>query len=159
LRSNQITKKIGGARRDRTADLLRARQALSQLSYGPVTCLFSVWLRWLFAHLVMYQFVHSRRSLTSRLVRRKKSCVTTSFVAAENSITVLINPNCAPFCTDQGKFDRRLLTINKGGFNAEMCKMVGLGRFELPTSPLSGVRSNQLSYRPAGCCFKKSDNL
>jgi hypothetical protein len=26
---------------------------------------------------------------------------------------------------------------------------VGLGRVELPTSPLSGVRSNQLSYRPA----------
>ena len=29
-------------------------------------------------------------------------------------------------------------------------RMVGLGRFELPTSPLSGVRSNQLSYRPEG---------
>ena len=29
------TREIGGARRDRTADLLRARQALSQLSYGP----------------------------------------------------------------------------------------------------------------------------
>ena len=28
------------------------------------------------------------------------------------------------------------------------CTMVGLGGFELPTSPLSGVRSNQLSYRP-----------
>ena len=26
--------------------------------------------------------------------------------------------------------------------------LVGLGRVELPTSPLSGVRSNQLSYRP-----------
>ena len=26
----------GGVKRDRTADLLRARQALSQLSYGPV---------------------------------------------------------------------------------------------------------------------------
>ena len=26
----------GGARRDRTDDLLRARQALSQLSYGPI---------------------------------------------------------------------------------------------------------------------------
>ena len=26
--------------------------------------------------------------------------------------------------------------------------MVGLGRFELPTSRLSGVRSNHLSYRP-----------
>ncbi len=26
--------------------------------------------------------------------------------------------------------------------------LVGLGRLELPTSRLSGVRSNQLSYRP-----------
>ena len=30
----------GGAKRDRTADLLRARQALSQLSYGPIELLF-----------------------------------------------------------------------------------------------------------------------
>ena len=60
----------GGAKRDRTVDLLRARQALSQLSYGPIYL--------------------------------------------------------QTFCT----------------------KLVGLGRFELPTSPLSGVRSNQLSYRP-----------
>ena len=29
-----------------------------------------------------------------------------------------------------------------------LTKMVGLGRIELPTSPLSGVRSSQLSYRP-----------
>ena len=28
-------------------------------------------------------------------------------------------------------------------------KLVGLGRVELPTSPLSGVRSSQLSYRPS----------
>src|SRR5690349_11448048 len=27
-------------------------------------------------------------------------------------------------------------------------KLVGLGRLERPTSPLSGVRSNHLSYRP-----------
>ena len=27
-------------------------------------------------------------------------------------------------------------------------EVVGLGRFELPTSRLSGGRSNQLSYRP-----------
>ena len=27
--------------------------------------------------------------------------------------------------------------------------VVGLGRVELPTSPLSGVRSSHLSYRPA----------
>ena len=29
-----------------------------------------------------------------------------------------------------------------------LIKMVGLGRLELPTSRLSGVRSNHLSYRP-----------
>src|SRR5919204_650310 len=29
-------------------------------------------------------------------------------------------------------------------------KMVGLGRFELPTSRLSSARSNQLSYKPLG---------
>jgi hypothetical protein len=43
--------------------------------------------------------------------------------------------------------------------------MVGLGRLELPTSRLSGVRSNHLSYRPdakrtfsdenASSCLKK----
>ena len=31
---------------------------------------------------------------------------------------------------------------------APLRHLVGLGRFERPTSPLSGVRSNQLSYRP-----------
>ena len=57
----------GGASRDRTGDLLLAKQALSQLSYGP---------------------------------------------------------------------------------SVRSPEMVGLGRFELPASPLSGVRSDQLSYRP-----------
>ena len=32
----ELAKKPGGAKRDRTADLLRARQALSQLSYSPI---------------------------------------------------------------------------------------------------------------------------
>ena len=81
---------VGGARRDRTDDLLLAKQALSQLSYGP---------------------------------GRKRSI------------------GCY-----------RLI-------------MVGLGRLELPTSRLSGVRSNHLSYRPdakrtfsdenASSCLKK----
>ena len=62
----------GGARRDRTDDLLLAKQALSQLSYGPAS-----------------HGTQSRRG-----------------------------------------------------------NMVGLGRFELPTSRLSSARSNQLSYRP-----------
>ena len=40
--------------------------------------------------------------------------------------------------------------------------MVGLGRLELPTSPLSGVRSNHLSYRPArtgGADRDRTDDL
>ena len=36
-------------------------------------------------------------------------------------------------------------------------EMVGLGRFELPTSPLSGVRSNQLSYRPVVMDIKQAN--
>ncbi len=36
-------------------------------------------------------------------------------------------------------------------------EMVGLGRFELPTSPLSGVRSNQLSYRPVVTDVKQAN--
>ena len=37
--------------------------------------------------------------------------------------------------------------------------MVGLGGFEPPTSPLSGVRSNQLSYRPRYLSISVSSNL
>jgi hypothetical protein len=66
----------GGARRDRTDDLLLAKQALSQLSYGPCR---------------------------------------------------------------SGELNRSALA-SEG--------LVGLGRFELPTSRLSSARSNQLSYRP-----------
>src|SRR6476659_10583917 len=36
---------------------------------------------------------------------------------------------------------------------SESLTMVGLGRLELPTSRLSGVRSNRLSYRPDAFAF------
>jgi hypothetical protein len=35
MRLPKVDPEVGGARRDRTADLLHAMQALSQLSYGP----------------------------------------------------------------------------------------------------------------------------
>ena len=41
--------------------------------------------------------------------------------------------------------------VLSGGGRREGKAMVGLDRFELSTSPLSGVRSNQLSYRPFPC--------
>ena len=74
--------------RDRTADLLRARQALSQLSYSPIIS----------------------------VVSNHKAC----------------------------QVNQLIPTLQQRRGN----ELVGLGRFELPTSPLSGVRSNQLSYRP-----------
>jgi hypothetical protein len=37
--------------------------------------------------------------------------------------------------------------------------LVGLGRLELPTSPLSGVRSNQLSYRPGHLVLETCQKL
>ena len=76
----------GGAEEDRTPDLLRARQALSQLSYGPFA--------WLLKESRTRSYYHQFLSIYYHL------------------------------------------------------EMVGLGGFEPPTSPLSGVRSNQLSYRP-----------
>jgi hypothetical protein len=72
-----------GARRDRTDDLMLAKHALSQLSYGP------------------------------RL-------------GEPNRPSHLPQP--------------------KAGHSRPI--RVGLGRLERPTSPLSGVRSNHLSYRP-----------
>ena len=36
------------------------------------------------------------------------------------------------------------------------CFLVGQGRIELPTSPLSGVRSSQLSYRPGAALLHQA---
>jgi hypothetical protein len=85
--STRGDRRSGGARRDRTDDLLLAKQALSQLSYGP-----------------------------SGAQTTEGGGQTTSAV-------------------------RRLYSV--------VWELVGLGRFELPTSRLSSARSNQLSYKPA----------
>ena len=88
----------GGGERDRTDDLLRARQALSQLSYTPI--------------------------------RKKAERDQFEEIWFLSFLTSLLTPHAS----------RR--------------SMVGLGGLEPPTSRLSGVRSNQLSYRPPfNCCF------
>ena len=86
----------GGGERDRTDDLLRAKQALSRLSYTPPA-----------------------------------DQIRNSNLEIRNSPE--INSN---------------LDIRASGFSRCDGIMVGLDRFELSTSRLSGVRSNQLSYRP-----------
>ena len=70
---------IGGARRDRTADLLRARQALSQLSYGPFNLSFfrqpALHLPRAWSHT---QHVCSRRTRQMRLAAGKNPALKTS---------------------------------------------------------------------------------
>ena len=57
----------------------------------------------------------------------------------------------------QAGSNRRPPACKAGALPAELWpldsqrELVGLGGFEPPTSPLSGVRSNQLSYRPKSC--------
>ncbi len=60
-----------------------------------------------------------------------------------------VDPLLAKQVLSQLSYSPRNLT-QKHGEN-----VVGLGRFELPTSPLSGVRSNQLSYRPGKTLLPK----
>ena len=64
--------RIGGARRDRTADLLRARQALSQLSYGPfLLVFFAICGVALFARSVMYISTLPRSLLRAPCISQK----------------------------------------------------------------------------------------
>ena len=91
---NEQESPTGGARRDRTDDLLLAKQALSQLSYGPRP---TGW---------------SPPSLSS--------------------------------CGGQPPISKSLPAEA-----VQARRLVGLGRFELPTSRLSSARSNQLSYKPS----------
>ena len=99
IRFARRAKGIGGARRDRTDDLMLAKHALYQLSYGP---------------------------------------------------------HYAPFRRFEGQALRWRAAFGEQGQGgappeapARRQGVVGPGRFELPTSRLSGVRSNQLSYGPA----------
>jgi hypothetical protein len=96
--------KVGGARRDRTDDLLLAKQALSQLSYGPAP----VHVGWL-----------------AKLIG---------------------SPSRSSCAADSARL--RYASARQPSLRWRERRLVGLGRFELPTSRLSSARSNQLSYKP-----------
>ena len=55
-----------------------------------------------------------------------------------DALTQVVKNHVVDQIVEQGGFERCLQSV----------AMVGLGRLELPTSRLSGVRSNHLSYRP-----------
>ncbi len=55
--------------------------------------------------------------------------------------------------------NRRPPACKAGALPAELHpRPVGIGRFELPTSRLSGVRSNQLSYMPESTFHRETQN-
>ena len=106
----------------------------------------------------------SRRGRQICLAHRKKSCV--------KEIRSRINKLACPFPNfnfqatklpheieifsqvGRSRF-RRVHQYARMRLRSRCGKMVGLGGFEPPTSPLSGVRSNQLSYRPRVLCITK----
>ena len=108
--NNDSARPHGGARRDRTDDLMLAKHALSQLSYGP---------------------------FGAGLKRRRR--------------------RASPWLSRHGARRPVGLASALAGFGCVIVvRMVGLGRLERPTSPLSGVRSNHLSYRPDPQELKRS---
>ena len=142
--------RIGGAREDRTPDLLRARQALSQLSYGPILLVFftlydiALVTR---SHILMYapSFVPVCRAPCLRQKILRKIQPSFSFYSLSHS-PMTFKQNV--FCANQGKILCSVRQHMSNILTPSSAKVVGLGGFEPPTSPLSGVRSNQLSYRP-----------
>jgi hypothetical protein len=83
-----------------------------------------------------------------RLARSKISCARVSRFLSPFVCSGLAAGRGGNFCADRGACRRSLLRQTSRRATKSSAKVVGLGRVELPTSPLSGVRSNQLSYRP-----------
>jgi hypothetical protein len=102
----------GGAERDRTDDLLLAKQALSQLSYGPnrlgPPCFIDL------------------EPIAGSLDRWQ----------ARDAFSISPQLSYGPI----------KMSLARIGPELALAKLVGQGRFELPTSRLSSARSNQLSY-------------
>ena len=68
------------------------------------------------------------------------------YAVAHSFLTALVNG--LPFFDNRGRQFCGIAGLCEEVPNDEYRKMVGLGGLEPPASPLSGVRSNQLSYRP-----------
>ena len=65
-------------------------------------------------------------------------------------IHIQFSKNSKAVSSRPSAFSEKLSTAwaESGSLTADRFGVVGLGRVELPTSPLSGVRSSHLSYRP-----------
>ena len=103
-----------------------------------------------------------RKSPDHRLLASSRSLsqLTTSFFAyfrqgihthALSSLTIksILNTDVLSLCASAFTCSKCPSIFNCQRSIQQSRLVVGLGRIELPTSPLSGVRSSQLSYRPS----------
>ena len=140
----------GGADRDRTDDLLLAKQALSQLSYGP----FAPEARSSKQPLAPGALARGAKQKAAAEPRPQSglrlsatSPAPAILRAADRSAktvhwTVFVSSDGLPA---EAHAETRLACQPK----PEGRRLVGRGGFEPPTSRLSSARSNQLSYQPA----------
>ena len=122
-----------GADGDRTHDLRLAKPALSRLSYSPET--------WDVAEAASPNGPEGR----PQKPREAPRAYPLTFGFDPAPVPLLSSGCCPPLILGFPYSFRRA--------GDQACYLsppkVGPGRVELPTSPLSGVRSNQLSYRPS----------
>ena len=71
-------------------------------------------------------------------------------VTEEHFARALQNPVQSLHAPGGAGSEKPRLGCKKGRWHAPKCTRMGVGGLEPPTSPLSGVRSNQLSYTPGG---------
>ena len=127
--------------RDRTADLLRAKQALSQLSYSPISF-------WLFCRISLLCCASS----LSDILMYVPLLITCTPRTAPKSL----KNTCKVNLVQARRIGRTFTSVNDDRYNAASTRLVGLSGLEPPTLRLSGVRSNHLSYRPTTYCFRSS---
>jgi hypothetical protein len=82
------------------------------------------------------------------LPRRRSYAGRFELVALYSAFTFIAFFKAMPFLAVQCPSDIQLSKILHRQNACATKILVGLGRLELPTSPLSGVRSSHLSYRP-----------
>ena len=157
----------GGARRDRTDDLMLAKHALSQLSYGPKHLfaqraknathrqMIGTIIERCTAYMQRARTAHSGKAArthepnNARLYNADRS-VARIWLPSNAFATGLLAHAKRPLVgSPQRPQDRRSEDVQKGDPEGHQIEdLVGRGGLEPPTSRLSGVRSNHLSYRP-----------
>ncbi len=138
---HQSPSAIGGGERDRTDDLLLAKQALSQLSYtpGPAS--------------------PDRRAARARLARaRRRQGIACNAPEPHPARVRRQSFGVSPGIAFAPGHCREAMPCRSLDQARSAWSVVGRGGFEPPTSRLSSARSNQLSYQPR-CLHRQSSGF